>query len=449
MVKRIFGTDGVRGETNSFPMTAEMALKVATVVGDILKNGGKQRRVVIGKDTRLSGYMLEPALTAGFLSTGMDVALIGPLPTPAIAMLTRAMRADLGVMITASHNPFKDNGIKFFGPDGYKFSEELQSQIEQRVSEDDISSCLTQPEKIGKAYRIDDASGRYIEYVKRTSARDMELRGLKVVVDCANGAAYKIAPKILWELGAEVIPINHHPDGFNINEKCGATGPEDMCQTVVKHKADIGLAFDGDADRVLVADEKGRLVDGDQLIALIAKDWLEKGRLKGNGVVTTIMSNFGLERFLKSQDLKMIRTQVGDRFVVEYMRKNGFNLGGEQSGHIIIGDRATTGDGLLAGLQILSIIKQKDLPASETTQAFTPVPQLLHNVRFRGSVPLDHGDVQKAIQSGQQKLGNEGRIVIRKSGTEPLIRVMAEGENETLIQNIVNDIVGAVEKAQA
>ena len=448
MIRKLFGTDGIRGAANRDPMTAEIALKVGMAAGAHFTHGDHKHRVVIGKDTRLSGYLLEPALTAGFISVGMDVVLVGPLPTPAVAMLTRSLRADVGVMISASHNPYQDNGIKLFNGDGHKLSDEVEYKIEQRVI-GDMPVDLATPEKLGRARRLDDALGRYTEHVKQTFPRGLSLDGLKVVVDCANGAAYKVAPEVLWELGAEVIPVGVDPDGFNINKGCGSTSTEAMRSQVVAHGADIGMALDGDADRVLLVDENGALVDGDQVMALIAAYLQKKERLEGNGVVATVMSNMGLERYLGSLDLSLQRTPVGDRYVVEYMRAHGFNLGGEQSGHIILGDHATTGDGLVAGLQVLAAIVADGRPASEVCRVFEPLPQVLKNVRYASGQPLDADAVKEAIQSAEQRLEGTGRLLIRKSGTEPLIRVMAEGEDEAMVGEVVDDLVGVIQRVVA
>jgi phosphoglucosamine mutase len=442
MTRRLFGTDGIRGTANSEPMTAETALAVAMAAGQCLRRGDHRHLVVIGKDTRLSGYMVEPALTAGFIAMGMDVVLVGPLPTPAIAMLTRSLRADLGVMISASHNPFEDNGIKLFGADGYKLSDEIETAIEARL--DRVAESRVPPPELGRAQRLDDAGGRYIEFVKGSFPKGLRLDGLKVVIDCAHGAAYKVAPTVLWELGAEVIRLGVSPDGLNINRDCGTMATAAMQRAVVEHRADLGLALDGDADRLLVADESGRLLDGDQLMALIALEWQRAGRLDGAGVVATVMSNLGLERHLASAGIPLHRTQVGDRYVVEAMRRLGSNLGGEQSGHIILGDYSTTGDGLMAGLQVLAAIVETSAPASRVCNVFARVPQLLKNVRFAGGAPLDAAPVKKAISAGERRLGKAGRLVVRKSGTEPLIRIMAEGEDEALVASIVDDIAAAV-----
>jgi phosphoglucosamine mutase len=437
--KRLFGTDGIRGKANTAPMTAETALRLGQAAGLLFTRGTHRHRVIIGKDTRLSGYMLEPALTAGFIGAGMDVTLVGPLPTPAIAMLTRSLRADLGVMISASHNPFEDNGIKLFGPDGFKLSDETEDAIEASMASD-LSAHLAPPRALGRAARLADAAGRYIESAKATFPRGLRLDGLKIVVDCANGAAYRVAPTVLWELGATVIPLGVTPDGFNINRGCGSTVPEYLCAKVVEHSAHLGLALDGDADRLLISDERGELVDGDQILALIARAWQASGRLAGGGIVATVMSNLGLERFLQSQELELLRTRVGDRYVVERMRATGMNLGGEQSGHVILADHATTGDGLLAALQILSVLVEADRPASEVCQVFTPLPQRLQNVRFEGRAPLTAPHVKAAIAEAEALLGTSGRLLIRMSGTEPVIRVMAEAEDETLVASIVTGL---------
>jgi len=446
MNRKLFGTDGIRGTANTEPMTAETALKVGMAAAAHFTRGEHRHRVVIGKDTRLSGYMIEPALTSGFVSMGMDVILVGPMPTPAVAMLTRTLRADLGVMISASHNPFGDNGIKLFGPDGFKLSDAVEAQIEERIN-GDMSGSLADPAKLGKAKRLDDAQGRYSEHVKRTFPKGLTLDGLKIVVDCANGAAYKVAPEVLWELGAEVIPIGVEPDGFNINKGCGSTFPEALCSAVVAHGADIGIALDGDADRVLIVDEAGALIDGDQLMAVIAAKWSEDGVLKGGGIVATVMSNLGLEQYLSSIGLSLNRTQVGDRYVVEHMLEHGFNIGGEQSGHIVLGDYGSTGDGLVAALQVLAVVLKDGRPASFSCRPFIPLPQLLRNVRYNGAEPLEDDAVKKSIAMAEQKLSGTGRLLIRKSGTEPLIRVMAEGNDEDLISSVVGDIVRAVERA--
>ncbi len=451
MATKLFGTDGIRGLANRGHMTAEVALKVAMATAKILKRGDHRHKVVIGKDTRLSGYLLEPALMSGFVSMGMDVVLVGPMPTPAIAMLVRSLRADLGVMISASHNPFADNGIKLFGADGFKLSEDIEREIEALV-EQPMTSYLADPEKLGRASRLDDAPGRYIEYVKNTFPRGLRLDGLKVVVDSANGAAYKIAPRVFYELGAEVVPIAVEPNGTNINKNCGATHPEALQENVVRHGADLGIALDGDADRLILCDEKGHVVDGDQIMGLIAASWQDSGQLKGGGVVATVMSNLGLERFLTGRGLKLERVAVGDKNVVEKMRASGLNVGGEQSGHIILGDYATTGDGLVAALQVLAVVQQArradtGRAVSDICQVFRAVPQILQNVRLTGDVKLDSPLIADAIAQSEKRLGGQGRLLVRKSGTEPLVRVMAEGDDEALVKSVVSDICSAVEKA--
>ncbi|WP_142848793.1 phosphoglucosamine mutase [Telmatospirillum sp. J64-1] len=449
MTRKLFGTDGVRGLANIEPMTAETAMKLGMAAGRYFTRGEHRHTVVIGKDTRLSGYMLEPALTAGFISVGMDVVLLGPLPTPAVAMLTRSMRADLGVMISASHNPYEDNGIKLFGPDGFKLSDEAELAIEESMA-NGLSSYLVPSGKLGKARRLDDAVGRYIEFAKHSFPRGQRLDGLKIVVDCANGAAYKVAPTVLWELGATVIPIGVTPDGTNINKDCGSLHTGAMQSQVVAHGAHLGIALDGDADRLVMCDEKGQIIDGDQLMALIGLTWGRSGQLKGGGIVATVMSNLGLELFLKEQGLKLLRTAVGDRYVVEAMRRDGFNVGGEQSGHIVLTDHCTTGDGLLAALQVLSGIVESGKPVSEVTRLFQPLPQILKNVRVdraKNGTVLDASTVKKAISDGEIRLGETGRVLIRKSGTEPVIRVMAEGQDETLVNSVVAEIAEAIQKA--
>lgn len=444
MTRKYFGTDGIRGMANAFPMTAEIAMRVGMAAGRHFTRGDHQHRVVIGKDTRLSGYMLEPALTAGFISMGMDVIMVGPMPTPAVAMLTRSLRADLGVMISASHNPYQDNGIKLFGPDGYKLSDEIELEIEARM-DNGYGDHLAPSEKLGRAQRLENAVGRYIEFAKNTFPKNSRLDGLKIVIDCANGAAYRVAPNVLWELGAEVIPVGVSPNGTNINKGCGSTSPEYISEQVVLHGADIGIALDGDADRLLLVDEKGAVVDGDQLMALIAHYYNVTEKLRGGGIVATVMSNLGLEKYLKSINLNLARTQVGDRYVVEHMRQKGFNVGGEQSGHIVLSDFSTTGDGLIAALQVLAVIGKTGRAASEACRLFEPFPQVLKSVRFEaGAKPLEEKAVQDAIRDGESRLKDTGRIVIRKSGTEPVIRVMAEGEDRGLVETIVNDIVSCV-----
>jgi phosphoglucosamine mutase len=445
MTRKFFGTDGIRGTTNVEPMTAETALRVGQAAGAHFLRGDHRHRVVIGKDTRLSGYMMESSMVAGFTSVGMDVVLLGPMPTPAVAMLTRSMRADLGVMISASHNPFADNGIKLFGPDGYKLSDDDERAIEKRL---DQSPKLAKAEMIGRARRIDDARGRYIHFAKSTFPEHLRLDGLKVVLDCANGAAYHVAPEALWELGAEVIPIGVSPDGTNINEGCGSTHPQLLQETVLANGADIGLALDGDADRLIVVDQEGKLVDGDQLMALIALELQRRGELRGEGIVATVMSNLGLERKLGEAGLTLRRTTVGDRYVLEEMRKSGCNVGGEQSGHIILSDHATTGDGLVAALQVLAALVEARAPASTLLRQFEPLPQLLKNVRFNGGAePLETDRVRKRIAAAEAELEGRGRLVIRKSGTEPLIRVMAEGDDRALVERLVDDICEAVRAA--
>jgi phosphoglucosamine mutase len=445
MTRKFFGTDGIRGTTNIEPLTAETALRVGQAAGAHFLRGDHRHRVVIGKDTRLSGYMMESAMVAGFTSVGMDVVLLGPMPTPAVAMLTRSMRADLGVMISASHNLFADNGIKLFGPDGYKLSDDAERAIEKRLEQ---SPKLAKSELIGRVRRIDDARGRYIHFAKSTFPEHLRLDGLKVVLDCANGAAYHVAPEALWELGAEVIPLGVSPDGTNINAGCGSTYPQLLQETVVASGADIGLALDGDADRLIVVDEQGRLVDGDQLMALIALELQRRGELRGDGIVATVMSNLGLERKLGEAGLALRRTQVGDRYVLEEMRKTGCNVGGEQSGHIILSDHATTGDGLVAALQVLAALVEAKVPASTLLRQFEPLPQLLKNVRFNGGAePLEADSVRQRIAAAESELEGRGRLVIRKSGTEPLIRVMAEGDDPALVKRLVDDICEAVQAA--
>ncbi len=448
MSRKHFGTDGVRGRANSGSMTADMVLKIGMAAGNLYRRGSHRHRVVIGKDTRLSGYMIEQALTAGLLAAGMDVFLLGPVPTPAVAMLTRSMRADLGVMISASHNPYFDNGIKIFGPDGYKLSDEQELKIERMVDGPDAIPVAGSDE-IGRATRIEDAGARYIEFAKRTYPRDSNLDGLRIVIDTAHGASYRTAPTALWELVAEIIRIGDAPNGTNINEKCGSTAPHVMCEKVRETRADIGIALDGDADRVMISDEQGQVIDGDQLMALITKSLHERGHLKGGGLVATVMSNLGLERFLSARGLSLARTKVGDRYVVEHMRAHGFNVGGEQSGHIILSDFSTTGDGLLAALQVLAEVKRAGKPVSEVCKMFEPVPQVLKNVKFKSGKPLDDAQVKSAIADAMSRLGNTGRLVIRPSGTEPLIRVMAEGDDARLINAVVDELCGVISKAAA
>ena len=446
MSRKLFGTDGVRGTANTYPMTAEMALKLGAAAGRYFRReGAGAHRVVIGKDTRLSGYMLENALTAGLTGTGMSVLLLGPVPTPAVGFLTRSMRADLGVMISASHNPHQDNGIKFFGPDGFKLSDEAEAEIEALVA---AEIELVAPEQIGRAKRIEDGRGRYQEYAKTTFPTGLRLDGLKVVIDCANGAAYKAAPEVLWELGAQVIPVGVSPNGTNINLRCGSTHPETAAEAVVAHGADVGICLDGDADRVIILDEAGRVADGDQIMALLAGRWADEGRLNHGTLVASVMSNLGLERFLQGRGLRLERTPVGDRYVVEAMRRGGWNLGGEQSGHIVMTDYATTGDGLIAGLQFLAEMARRSLPASALVKSFDTVPQMLKNIRYeRGAEPLKAPAVQAVIAGAEARLNGHGRLLIRKSGTEPLIRVMAECEDEAMLAEVIDGIVDAVRAA--
>ena len=438
-IRRLFGTDGIRGTANAAPMTAEIALRLGQAAGFLFTRGDHRHRVVIGKDTRLSGYMIEPALTAGFIGAGMDVVLVGPLPTPAIAMLARSLRADLGVMISASHNPYQDNGIKLFDPDGYKLSDTTELEIEALMARD-LSTRLAAPEHLGRAARLEDAPGRYIEAAKATFPRGRRLDGLKIVLDCAHGAAYRVAPTILWELGAQVVPLGVAPDGFNINQGCGSTDPALLCAHVLAEGADLGIALDGDADRLVLVDERGQVIDGDQILALIARRWQEAGQLAGGGVVATVMSNLGLERFLAGQGLALYRTQVGDRYVAERMRANGLNIGGEQSGHIILSDFATTGDGLVAALQVLAVLVAAGRPASEVCGVFTPLPQKLESIRFQGPSPLNRPRVAAAIAAAEARLAGTGRLLIRPSGTEPVIRVMAEAEDAALVAEIVGEL---------
>lgn len=447
MARKYFGTDGIRGLTNSKPMTAEMAMRIGMAAGAHFRRGDHRHRVVIGKDTRLSGYMLENAMVAGFTSVGMDVVLVGPMPTPAVAMLTHSMRADMGVMISASHNPFHDNGIKLFGPDGYKLSDADELAIEALIDSEEIE--LSAPGDIGRAKRIEDARGRYIHFAKATFPENLRLDGMKLVLDCANGAAYNVAPAALWELGAEVIAIGVTPDGKNINDRVGSTAPQLLSETVVASGAQIGIALDGDADRLIVVDEAGRVIDGDQLMATIAASWARAGRLKGGGLVATVMSNLGLERHLSAQGLGLVRTAVGDRHVLEKMRSSGYNVGGEQSGHIILSDYATTGDGLVAALQVLAEVQRSGAPASEVLHRFDPLPQLLKNVRFAGGKPLDDPRVKEVVAGVEAELAGRGRLVLRASGTEPVIRVMAEGDDVGHVEQVVDRICDAVRQAAA
>ena len=443
MTRNHFGTDGIRGRANRFPMTPEIAMKAGMAVGVAFRNGDHRHRVVIGKDTRLSGYMIENAMVAGFTAAGMDVFLLGPVPTPAVAMLTRSLRADVGVMISASHNPYHDNGIKLFGPDGYKLSDEIELKIESLIDED-LSKQLADNGDLGRAKRIDGIHDRYIEFAKRTLPRDLSLEGMRIAIDCANGAAYKVAPAVLWELGADVVVIGDKPNGTNINEDCGSTHPLNLQKKVHEVRADIGIALDGDADRVLIVDENGTIIDGDQLMAVIAEDWQSNERLAAPGIVATIMSNLGLERFLGGKGLELIRTKVGDRYVVEQMRERGYNVGGEQSGHIVLSDFSTTGDGLISALQVLSCVKKAGKPVSEVCAKFEPVPQFLKNVRYSGGKPLENKSVITAIDEARDRLGKSGRLVIRPSGTEPLIRVMAEGDDRILVESVVDDLVSLI-----
>ncbi|PSC06951.1 phosphoglucosamine mutase [Alsobacter soli] len=447
MTRKYFGTDGIRGLSNRV-ITPDLALRVGQAAGLAFQRGDHAHRVVIGKDTRLSGYMIEYAMVAGFTSVGMDVMLLGPMPTPAVAMLTRSLRADLGVMISASHNPFQDNGIKLFGPDGFKLSDETEREIEALIDAD-LAAKLSAPKDLGRAKRIEGVHARYIEFAKRTLPRNMDLDGLRIVVDCANGAAYKVAPEALWELGAEVIEIGVEPDGFNINKDVGSTSPEALSRKVRELRADIGIALDGDADRVVLVDEKGQVVDGDQLMAVVAKSWRDDNRLTQPGVVATIMSNLGLERHLSALGLTLARTAVGDRYVLEHMREHGYNLGGEQSGHIILSDYATTGDGLIAALQVLAVVKQQGRPVSEVCHCFEPLPQILKNVRFKKGEPLKDETVVSAIEASRERLGANGRLVIRPSGTEPVIRVMAEGDDRDLVERAVDDVIDALTSVAA
>jgi phosphoglucosamine mutase len=447
MARKYFGTDGVRGKANKV-ITPDLALRVGQAAGLVFRRGEHRNRVVIGKDTRLSGYMIETALVAGFTSVGMDVLLLGPMPTPAVAMLTRSMRADLGVMISASHNAYEDNGIKLFDPDGFKLSDETELEIEALI-DGNLNERLAASASLGRAKRIESVHARYIEFAKRTLPRTMDLDGLRIVIDCANGAAYKVAPEALWELGAEVFPIGVEPDGFNINRDVGSTSPDAVIRKVREMRADIGIALDGDADRVIIVDEKGQIVDGDQLMAVIAKSWKDDGRLSKQGIVATIMSNLGLERYLTGIGLTLARTAVGDRYVLEHMREHGYNIGGEQSGHMILSDYSTTGDGLVAALQVLAMVKKLERPVSEVCHLFDPLPQILKNVRYKSGQPLKDKRVVEAIASSTAVLGQHGRLVIRPSGTEPVIRVMAEGDDRTLVEQAVDDVVSALGQVAA
>lgn len=448
MARKYFGTDGIRGTANKWPITPDIAMKTAMSVGIAFRNGRHRHRVVIGKDTRLSGYMIEMAMVAGFTAVGVDVFMTGPIPTPAVAMLTRSLRCDIGVMISASHNPYADNGIKIFGPDGYKLSDEIESEIEALLG-DDLSDRLAPSAELGRAKRVEGADNRYVEFAKRTLPRNLSLDGLRVVVDCGNGAAYRVAPEALWELGAEVVRIGVEPDGFNINRDCGSTAPQRAAAKVHEVRADIGVCLDGDADRVIIIDEKGQIVDGDQLMAVVAGSFLDDGRLAQPGIVATIMSNLGLERHLAALGLTLARTKVGDRYVVEHMREHGYNVGGEQSGHIVLSDYTTTGDGLVAALQVMAVVKRSGKPVSEVCHRFDPVPQILKNVRIAGGRPLEDLRVRSTIEDALRRLGNHGRLVIRPSGTEPLIRVMGEGDDEGLVKDVVDDIADSIAKAAA
>ena len=447
MVRKYFGTDGIRGRANHV-ITPELALKVGQAAGLTFKRGDHRHRVVIGKDTRLSGYMIETALVAGFTSVGMDVLLLGPMPTPAVGMLTRSMRADLGVMISASHNPFDDNGIKLFGPDGFKLGDALESKIEQ-LMDGDLGKRLAKSADLGRAKRIDGVHDRYIEYAKRTLPRALDLSGLRIVVDCANGAAYRVAPEALWELGADVISIGVDPDGFNINKDCGSTDLAAISNKVREMRADIGIALDGDADRVMIIDERGHVVDGDQLLAVIAESWKEDGRLTKPGIVATVMSNLGLERHLAGLGIELVRTPVGDRYVLEQMREQGYNVGGEQSGHIILSDYSTTGDGFVAALQVLAVVRRLNKPVSEVCHRFEPLPQVLKNVRYQKGKPLENARVRSAITAAEAKLGRGGRLIVRPSGTEPVIRVMGEGDDKILVETVVDDVCAALSQVAA
>ncbi len=447
MVGKHFGTDGIRGLANKV-ITPDLAMKVAQATGVLFQRGEHRHRAVIGKDTRLSGYMIENAMVAGFASVGVDVLLLGPMPTPAVAMLTHSMRADVGVMISASHNPYEDNGIKLFGPDGYKLSDEIEAKIDA-ILDKEIALKLSKPADLGRAMRVEGDRARYIEFAKRTLNCNLSLEGLRIVVDCANGAAYKVAPEALWELGAEVISIGVAPDGFNINRDVGSTAPQTLVAKVREMRADIGIALDGDGDRLIIVDERGKIVDGDQLMAAIAESWQHDGRLKRPGIVATLMSNLGFERYLESIGLELARTPVGDRYVLEHMRQHGYNVGGEQSGHIILTDHCTTGDGLVAALQLLAIIKRRMRPVSEVCHKFEPVPQILKNVRFKARLPLEEERVARAIADGRLKLGNNGRLIIRLSGTEPVVRVMGEGDDPDLVEQIVDQVCDALSAVAA
>jgi phosphoglucosamine mutase len=445
MVRKYFGTDGIRGRANGV-ITAELALKVGQAAGLLFRRGDHRHRVLIGKDTRLSGYMIETALVAGFTSVGMDVLLTGPIPTPAVGMLTRSMRADIGVMISASHNPFDDNGIKLFGPDGFKLSDEVEYQIEALI-DSELVKKLAKGADLGRAKRIDGVQDRYIEFAKRTLPKNLSLAGLRVVVDCAHGAGYRVTPEALRELDAEVISMGIEPDGFNINRECGSTEPTALCQKVKEMRADIGIALDGDADRVIIADERGRIVDGDQLLAVIAESWQADGRLAKPGIVVTVMSNLGLERYLETLGISLARTPVGDRYVLEHMRSHGYNVGGEPSGHIILSDYTTTGDGLLAALQVMAVVKKHEQPVSKVCHRFDPLPQVLKNVRYKSGKPLENATVRSAIKNAEARLDGHGRLIVRSSGTEPVIRVMGEGDDKGLVEEVVDGVVDALTNA--
>jgi phosphoglucosamine mutase len=445
MTRQYFGTDGIRGTANTPPMTADIALKLGMAAGGQFIAGSHRHRVVIGKDTRLSGYMLEPALTAGFIAVGMDVTILGPLPTPGVAMMTRSLRADLGVMISASHNPYQDNGIKLFGPDGFKLSDEIELEIEARM-QDAAPTRLSAPDKLGRALKLEGSRERYIEALKGTLPKGMTLNGLKIVIDCAHGAGYIVAPKVLWELGAEVIEVGTQPNGFNINDGCGSTHPETLRRAVKEHGADLGIGLDGDADRLVLADERGRLIDGDQMLGLLASHWKRQGRLGSDTVVATIMSNLGLERYLKGEGLKLHRTKVGDRYVVEFMRASGHTLGGEQSGHIVMTEFATTGDGLLAALQVLTAMREREQPLSALGRVFAPLPQRLKNCRLNDGRPLEAQEVQRCIEAANDRLEGRGRLLVRPSGTEPLIRVMVEADDEALLSDILAEVSGVIQQ---
>ena len=447
MARKYFGTDGIRGRANG-KITAEIALKVGQAAGLAFQRGDHRHRVVIGKDTRLSSYMIEYALVSGFTSVGIDVLLLGPVPTPAVAMLTRSMRSDLGVMISASHNPYEDNGIKLFGPDGFKLSDEVEARIEA-LMDGDVAPLLARSADLGRAKRIEDVQARYIEYAKRTLSRDVSLEGMRIVIDCANGAAYKVAPEALWELGAEVIKIGVDPNGLNINLDVGSTAPNAVVRKVREMRADVGIALDGDADRMIIVDEKGHIIDGDQVLAVVAESWRDDGRLSKPGIVATVMSNLGLERHLASLGLQLERTAVGDRYVIERMREQGYNVGGEQSGHVIFSDYSTTGDGLVSALQVLAVVHKLGRPVSEVCRRFQALPQVLRNVRFNGGAPLENPAVAKAIADAKARLGEHGRLLVRPSGTEPVIRVMGEADDKALVDRLVGDVCEAVAGAAA